>query len=147
MTTKTQIIKTWFQRVWKEEDTKAIDELFVVDGKARGLGDNHLIGPKDFKVFHAALCALISDIKITLDKAIEEEDWLSVVCTLEARDRKTGAPVGMTGNVLVRIEDGKLIEAYNHWDFLGLFVRLGLLPSKAFEKGLSGQKIAWDSAS
>ena len=50
----------------KEEDTKANDELFVADGKARGLGDNHLIGPKDFKVFHAALCALISDIKITV---------------------------------------------------------------------------------
>ena len=60
--------------MWTEEDTKAIDELFVVDGKARGLGENHLIGPKDFKVFHAALCALISDIKITLDKAIEEGD-------------------------------------------------------------------------
>ena len=74
MTPKRGTIETWFQRVWKEEDAHAIDELFVVDGKARGLGDNTLIGPKDFKIFHATLCNLLSDITITVDKSLEEED-------------------------------------------------------------------------
>ena len=141
MTTNREIIETWFRRVWNEEDTKAIDELFVVDGEVRGLGENSLIGPRDFKIFHATLCAVISDIVITVDKSIEEKDWISAVCTLKANDRKTGAPVGMTGSVLIKIKNGQLVEAYNHWDFIGLFVDLGLLPSKAFEKGLSGEKI------
>jgi SnoaL-like polyketide cyclase len=141
MTTKREIVETWFRRVWNEEDTKAIDELFVVDGEVRGLGENSLIGPRDFKIFHATLCAVISDIVITVDKSIEEKDWISAVCTLKANDRKTGAPVGMTGSVLIKIKNGQLVEAYNHWDFIGLFVGLGLLPSTAFEKGLSGEKI------
>ena len=141
MTTNREIIETWFRRVWNEEDTKAIDELFVVDGEVRGLGENSLIGPRDFKIFHATLCAVISDIVITVDKSIEEKDWISAVCTLKANDRKTGAPVGMTGSALIKIKNGQLVEAYNHWDFIGLFVGLGLLPSKAFEKGLSGEKI------
>ena len=51
MTTNREIIETWFRRVWNEEDTKAIDELFVVDGEVRGLGENSLIGPMDFKIF------------------------------------------------------------------------------------------------
>jgi ketosteroid isomerase-like protein len=115
--------------------------MFVVDGEARGLGANSLIGPKDFKVFHATLCALLSDIAITVDKSIEEGDWISVICSLRAKSEKTGAPVGMTGHVLVRIADGKILEGYNHWDFLGLFGQLGALPAQAFEKGLAGERI------
>jgi hypothetical protein len=141
MSTKRETAETWFRRVWKDRDPNAIDELFVVDGEARGLGDNTLIGPKDFKVFHSTLCALVSNIVITIDKSIEEGDWISVICTLKAKNPKTGAPVGMTGSVLVKIVDGKLIEAYNHWDFLGLFTELGLIPPNTFKRGLSGEKM------
>jgi len=141
MTTKRDVVETWFRRVWREEDPNAIDELFAVDGEARGLGANSLIGPQGFKTFHATLCALLSEIVIIVDKSIEEGDWISVICSLTASDRKSGGPVGMTGQVLVKIVDGKLVEAYNHWDFLGLFGQLGSLPSKAFEKGLTGERI------
>src|SRR5687767_11393911 len=126
--TNRQVIETWIHRVWTQEDTNAIDELFIPDGQARGVGRNVLIGPKGFKQFHSALCGLLSDIVITVDKSIESEDWMSAVCTLQAKDRKSGAPVVMTGSVMVRIADGKLTEAYNHWDFMGLYAQLGLLP-------------------
>ena len=36
---------------------------------------------------------------------------------------------------------GSGAEAYNHWDFLGLFSQLELLPREAFERALSGEKI------
>jgi hypothetical protein len=142
MTVKRKVIETWFQRVWNERDATAIDELFVVNGEARGLGDNSLFGPKDFKVFHATLCALLSDIVITVDKSIEENDWISAICTLKAKSQKTGEPIGMTGHVLVKVKEGQLVEAYNHWDFIALFSQLGSLPPKCFERGLAGEKIA-----
>ena len=135
------VVETWFRRVWKEEDTSAIDELFLPDGQARGLGANVLIGPADFKQFHAALCAQLSGIVITADKSLEEGDWISVVCTLHAQRQDTGAPVTMTGSVMVRIVDGKLVEAYNHWDFLTLYGQLGKLPTDTFEQALRGQKV------
>jgi hypothetical protein len=138
---KRDVMETWFQRVWAEEDKTAIDELFIPDGHARGLGQNVLIGPEGFKQFHSALCGLLSDIVITIDKSVESGDWISAVCTLKAKDQKTKAPVVMTGSVMVKIVDGKLTEAYNHWDFMGLYSQLGLLPGETFEKGLSGKKI------
>jgi ketosteroid isomerase-like protein len=137
-----EVIETWFRRVWKEEDPAAIDELFVPDGLARGLGAHVLVGPEGFKQFHSALLNLLSDVTISVDKSIESGDWISVVCTLSAADRRTGKPVGMTGAVLLRVEGGKIVEAYNHWDFLGLFAKLGLLPDGTFETALSGQKVA-----
>ena len=137
-----QILETWFHRVWTEEDAAVIDELFIPDGKARGLGANTLIGPDDYKQFHSALLNLITDCVITLDKTVEEGDWLAAVCTLRAKNRKSGEPVMMTGTTVVKIADGKIIEAYNNWDFMGMFSQLGFLPSTTFEMGLSGEKIA-----
>jgi hypothetical protein len=100
-----------------------------------------LIGPEGFKEFHSALRGLLSDFVITIDKSIESGDWISAVCTLRAKSRQSGAPVAITGSLMVRIVDGKLTEAYNHWDFLGLFSQLTLLPSGTFERALSGEKV------
>jgi SnoaL-like polyketide cyclase len=142
MSTCKDVMKEWFHRVWTEEDTSAIEEMFIPDGEARGLGRNVLIGPRDFKQFHSALRGLLKDFVITIDKSIEQGDWFSAICTLRARSRQSGDPVEITGSVFIRIVDGKLIEAYNHWDFLNMFSQLGLLPSSTFDSALAGQKIA-----
>jgi len=139
MKTHRDVMETWFERVWTQQDASAIDEMFVPDGQARGLGPNVLIGPEGFKQFHSALCSLLSGFVITIDKSVESGEWISAVCTLRASDRNSGAAVLMTGSVMIRIVDEKLTEAYNHWDFIGLFTQLGLLPSGTFEKALSGE--------
>lgn len=41
----------------------------------------------------------------------------------------------------VKISDGKLVEGYNHFDFIGLWAQLDLLPNDTFEQGLKGNKI------
>lgn len=141
MSTSREVMETWFRRVWTEEDPTAIEELFIPDGEARGLGANVLIGPHGFKQFHSALRGLLRDFAITIDKGVEAGDWISAVCTLRAKSRQSGAPIEITGSVMVRIADGKLTEAYNHWDFLGMFSQLGLLPVETFERALGGEKI------
>lgn len=140
MESNREVMETWFRRVWAELDVAAIDEMFVSDGEARGLGANVLIGPEGFKTFHAALCSQLSDIKISIDHSIESGNWLSTICTLRAISNTTKEMVEMTGSVEVRIEGGKLREAYNHWDFLGLFTQLGMFPSGSFERSLGGEK-------
>lgn len=136
-----ELLETWFRRVWKEEDVDAIDEMFPFPGEAKGLGAQSLIGPEDFKQFHGALCTLLSDIDICIDKCIEEGVWTSALCTLHATSKNDGSQVKITGTVFGRIEDGKIQEAYNHWDFLELWSQMGYLPSDSFEKGLKGQQV------
>lgn len=144
MNTNRDVMETWFDRVWAQEDTTAIDELFVPDGRALGLGANVMIGPDGFKPFHTALLILLSDVVITIDKSIESGEWLSAVCTVQATDRKSAAPVTFTGSLTVKIADGKILEVYNHWDFMSLFGQLGLLPTGTFERALSGESLARD---
>lgn len=141
MTTAQQLLETWFHRVWTEEDPKAIDELLTPDGAVSGLGANAMVGPEDFKPFQAALLGLISDIAISIDKSVEADGWLAGLCTLRAKCRQSGAPITVTGSVLIRVADGQIIEGYNHWDFIGLFAQLGLLPQATFETAMSGKKV------
>lgn len=142
MSTPLEVVETWFQKVWMQEDTAAIEALFIPDGKARGLGANVLIGPEDFKRFHSAVRGLLTEFDVTVDKSVEQGEWISALCTVRAKSRRSGKPIAITGNVMVRIIDGKLTEAYDHWDFLGLFSQLELLPAETFERALSGEKVA-----
>jgi hypothetical protein len=142
MANKHQIMETWFQQVWTKQNASAIDQMFAPEGQASGLGANALVGPQDFKVFHAALSKLLDSFELTIDKSIESDDWISAVCTLKARSIFSGAVVTISGHVMARIEGGKIMEAYNHWDFLGMFSQTGQLPKDTFEQALAGKKIA-----
>ena len=139
-TTGTQLFETWFRRVWKENDTKAIFEMFP-DGKAKGLGSQDIGNPEGFQEFREKLCNLVQNIEITIDKSVEDNDWTALLCVLKGNCRSTGKPVSMTGTVFGRIKDGHILQAYNHWDFHGLWVQLGLLPKDSFDRCLNGEKI------
>lgn len=140
MSSGQQLMQTWYRRVWKERDPNAVDEM-LAQGKVRGLGLQTLLGPEEFKQFQAALCGLLSDIEISIDKAMENDDWVTTLCSVNGTSAATGKPVTFTGTVWARHEDGVLQEGYNHFDFMGLYGQLGLLPVDSFEQGLSGKKV------
>lgn len=136
-----ELLENWFKRVWREEDQSAIDELFPSTGKAEGLGQQTLVGPDDFKIFHNSICKLLSDIDISIDKYIEEGNWSSALCTMRAVSRKNGEAIAISGNVFVRFENGQIQEAYNNFDFINMWSQLGFLPADSFEQGLNGKKV------
>lgn len=135
-----QLMQTWFRRVWSEEDPDAVDELFK-GGEVRGLGLQTLLGPNEFKQFQSALCSLLSDITIQIDKSIENEEWVTVLCSVQAKAKQTDKQVKFTGTVWAKHKNGVLLEGYNHFDFMSLYGQLGLMPLNSFEQGLQGQKI------
>jgi hypothetical protein len=141
MLTKEQTLENFFKRVWLDVDASAIDEMFKPDGTASGLGDQVLIGPEGFKVFHNSLCTLLKNINTTIDKCIEEGDWISVLINIDAQVKTSGQSVSFSGSCYGKIVDGIITEAYNNIDFMGLFCQLGLLPEDCFATGLSGCRI------
>ncbi len=141
MSGKKQVLEVWLQRVWVEQDVNAIEEMFVATGRARGLGAQTLFGPEDFKIFHHSLSSLLINFKFSIDHFIEQGDWISALVTMDADSSKDNQSINITGNIFGIIKDGQIQEAYNHFDFMGLFSQLGLLPSNCFEQGLSGCRV------
>ena len=138
MTARRNVMETWFQRVWAEEDATAVSDLYEADGPIRGLGKQDMLEAGDFVSFQKALLGLVSDVRVDIDKSIERGNWLALLCSLTAKSRSTGATVSMTGTAFVKVVDGTVREAYNHWDFIALYEQLGLLPADTFGRALAG---------
>lgn len=131
-------LEAWGRRVWVERDETAIDEMMVADTAAHGLGGQILVGPEGFKAFHRALCALLRDTDLAVDHHVEADGWLAALCTF-AGTTAAGERVTISGAIHARIADGKILEAYNHFDFLGLFVQMGLLPEDTVQRCFAGK--------
>ena len=141
---KKTTLKTFFKKVWTNEDASAIKHIFVPEkqGKAHGLAKDKGISPEEFIAFQGALLELIKDVKITIDSVIESGDYIAADCTVTAVDRRTGTKnVSIMGAVTAKITDGKIRTAKNYFDFLHLFEGLDLLPENTFAKCLGGQRI------
>lgn len=134
-------LTTWFDRVWTQQDTSAVFEMYVSEGKAHGLGGQPLFGPEEFLSFHRAMLELVDNVRLEVLHLVEDEEWFSYYGVFRATCRKTGKDVSMHGGALCRMRDGRMTEAYNTWDFLHLFTDLGLAPEDAFERAMSGQLI------
>ncbi|MEP3276286.1 MAG: ester cyclase [Stappiaceae bacterium] len=140
--TNSEVIETWFKRVWAEEDETAIDDMLVPETSARGLGGKAHQGPTEFKQFHRAFLALIGDVNIVIDRQATDGDWVFSLVTIKATRRRDGVPVEIGGQILVKIIDGKIVDAHNHIDFMGLFGQLDLLPCDCLDRCLAGEGFA-----
>lgn len=131
------LLRRWFDEVWNKGRTEAIDEMMAQDAIAHGLSDDEgkpLRGPADFKPFHEAFRGAFPDIEVIVEDVITEGD--KVVARCSVRGKHTGdhlgiaasnAPVMFTGITIARIGDGKIVEAWNNFDFLKMNRQIGAI--------------------
>lgn len=130
-------IHRWFEEVWNNQSEEAIDEMFAEDGIANGLNDadgNPLRGPENFKTLHRAFLSAYPDLKITIEDTISEGDKIAARCKVSGTHTGEGlgiAPtdsvVEFTGIAIVKIKDGKIVEAWNEFDFMKMYSQVGAL--------------------
>ena len=123
-------IRRWFEEVWNKGREEAIDEMFAEDGIAHGLADETgatLRGPAGFKPFFRNFRGAFPDIKVIVEDTVAEGDQVAARCTLRATHTgdnlgfaATHKPLDITGIAIVRVRDGKIVEAWNNFDFMGM---------------------------
>ena len=131
------LVRRWFEEVWNKGRAEAIDEMFAEDGIAHGLADETgapLRGPAGFKPFFQRFREAFPDVEVSVDDAISEGDRVAARCTVRGRHRgdtlgfaATHQPVEFTGMTFARVRDGKIVEAWNNFDFMAMFQQLGAL--------------------
>ncbi len=131
-------VRRWFEEVWNKGRAEAIDEMFDEEGVAHGLakeaGAESLRGPAGFKVFHRKFREAFPGVEVIVDDAVSDGDKVAARCTVRARHegdalgfRATQRPVEFTGMTFARVRDGKIVEAWNNFDFMAMFQQLGAL--------------------
>lgn len=139
--TKLDLLDDWYRRVWVESDLDAIDSFFTPRSVASGLMDELQVGPEDFREFVPAVMRLIREPVVMIDTHMDTGDWLWALVTISAKSAKSMTPVKFSGQVMMRVENGKIAEAFNHFDFITFFEQLELLPPHTVALCLSGERL------
>jgi steroid delta-isomerase-like uncharacterized protein len=131
------LIHRWFEEVWNKGREEAIDEMFAEDGIAHGLTDEGvepLRGAAGFKPFFQKFRAAFPDIEVAIEDTISEGDKVAARCVVRGKHQSdslgfaaTQQPMEITGMAMVRVRDGKIVEAWNNFDFMTMFKQLGVL--------------------
>lgn len=136
------VIVKWYDEVWNKKNEAAIDELLAKDCVAHGLVDdtgNEIVGPEKFKEFFRKFIGSFPDIRITVEDMISEGDKIAARATVRLSHtgenfqvaEKSLAPSGkvieFSGMTMNVIRNGQIVQAWNNFDFLGLYSQLGVL--------------------
>ena len=131
------LMRRWFEEVWNKGREEAIDEMFAEDGLAHGLADESgepLRGASGFKPFFRKFREAFPEIEVVVEDVISEGDKVAARCTVRGHHRgdtlgfaATEQPIEFTGIAITRISEGKIVEAWNNFDFMTMFQQLGAL--------------------
>ncbi|RYY29233.1 MAG: hypothetical protein EOO04_07525 [Chitinophagaceae bacterium] len=119
-------LQKWFDEVWNKDDINAIDRLFSQTASAKGiLTDDQPKGAEGFKLFYKDFRNQFHNVNISVDDAISQDDIEAARTTVTAIHTSTGKPVTFSGMCMVKTADGKIVEAFNNYDFLGMYQQIG----------------------
>ena len=131
------LIRRWFEEVWNQGRADAIPEMFAEDGIAHGLSDDvnaPLKGPGGFLPFHAQFREAFPNIEVVVEDQIAEGDTVATRCSVRGKHAgdslgfaATQLPVEFTGVTITRIQDDRVIEAWNNFDFMQMYRQLGAI--------------------
>jgi predicted ester cyclase len=127
----------WLEEVWHKGREEAIDEMFAEDGVGYGLPTENgepIRGPQEFKPFVRNFREAFPNMRISIEETVREGDKLAAVCrvTGDLEGESLGVspakqPVEFTGIIIVKLRDGKIIEAWNEFNFMQMYQQLGAL--------------------
>jgi predicted ester cyclase len=131
------LLHRWFDEVWNAKSETAVDDLLAEDGVGYGLaGPNgeQIQGPEAFKNFQRAFLSAYPDLKVIVEDTISEGDKIAARCRVTGSHTghgiglaPTNQPVDFTGMCIVRVREGKIVEAWNEFNFMDMYQQVGAL--------------------
>ena len=118
------LIYRWMEEVWNKGREEAIDQMLDAKAVVHGIEGINEPGPAGFKVFYSSFREQFPTVHVTVDQVVSEGEFENARCTVDATNA-AGKEVHFTGMTQLRIADGKIIEAWNNFDFKTMFEQLG----------------------
>lgn len=140
---KKELLQSWYNEVWVNGNVDAIPDYFQQDMLATGVVPEMQVGADDFAELVMAFRAHVDKIEVEMPIVVDQDDWISAFLKVRMIRADTDAPVEVTGQVMARYKNGKIVEAYNQFDFVSLFEQLGQLPEDTIPICMTGQRLDW----
>jgi steroid delta-isomerase-like uncharacterized protein len=131
------LVHEWFEEVWNQRNAQTIDRLLAADAIVHGITDENgreLRGPQAFREFHKRFLNAFPDVTVEVVDTVSEGDKLAARCIVQGKHQGDGLGIAashreteFTGMCIARVQDGRIVEAWNNFDFLTMHTQLGSL--------------------
>jgi C-1 hydroxylase len=113
-----------YLRAWNTADLDLFEEVLAADFVDYMYGQ---LRTKEALLQQAQDTTLV-DRHTTIDDVLCDGDKIAVRVTSRYTHRETGKPMTITGMIMARIEDGKMVEGWGQHDRLGQLQQLDVIP-------------------
>jgi steroid delta-isomerase-like uncharacterized protein len=130
-----QLVRRWFDEVWNKGRGDLIDEMFDKEGIAHGLSEDPakpIKGPDDYRPFYTMFRQAFPNMQIVVEDMVAEGDKVTARCSVRGKHEGDGLGIAatqqqveFTGITIVRIANGKIVEAWNNFDFTAMNKQVG----------------------
>lgn len=124
------VVRSWFKEIWNEGREDAIDRLADHNFIVHGAPSFQRVA--DFKLLYRQFRQALSDIEVTVERTVTQGEYCAGYCRV--RGRHTGPGFGgppsqhvveFDGVVMALVRDGRIVEAWNCFDFLSMYQQIG----------------------
>jgi len=122
----------WMHEVWNEGSEAAIDSMLDEKAVIHGIEGITEPGPKGFKIFHQNFKQQFPTLHVEVNDVFSEGGYETSRCTVDGTT-VNGQKVHFTGMTCVKIENNKIVEGWNNFDFLSMYQQLGFKMTLAEE--------------
>jgi steroid delta-isomerase-like uncharacterized protein len=95
--------------------------------------DTH--GPEGFAQTVQMYRGMFPDLRLTVEEQCSDGDLVCTRWSSEGTHAESGKHVTVTGMSMDKIQDGKIVEAWNQWDNAGMMQQLGIGEAAAAAAG------------
>lgn len=128
----------YLDSVWANRNPEAVAAFYAPDALIDGLGSDESLTTQDLIIYTGMFLALVEVPRWEILRMIVQGDQAAYLIRGDAVSRRSGAPITITGQVILTIKDGLITEAYNSFDLMAFFAELGVIPDNFLEQVLSG---------
>ena len=114
----------WMEQVWNQGRESSIDEMLDHTAVVHGIEGIDAPGPEGFKTFYRSFRGQFPKIHVEVEDVVSQENYETARCTVSATNIN-GQEVKFSGMTFVQLQNGKIVEAWNSFDFMSMYQQLG----------------------
>jgi predicted ester cyclase len=120
------LLYRWFDQVWNQNNEDAIDLHMTPVAEFHGIITKEKTrGAPGFRLFFKDFTAQFHNIRIEVEDVISEDDMECARTVIYATHTASNKSVVVPGICMVKVESGKIAQAWNNYDFMAMYEQLG----------------------
>ncbi|MDO6755182.1 nuclear transport factor 2 family protein [Phaeobacter inhibens] len=133
----------WFHDVWVDRNLDRIEPMLHPELEVNGPLHGAVAIAEDYREIVNTLGNIIHDLDVTLTHALNDGDFAALRMRVRGSGNTPDHVLDYSGQLIVRMQDGKIREFQSNFDYMTMFEQLGQLPPDCLPICMTGERLIW----